>query len=217
VATAAGVVVGALLATALAASGWHNREDEQPQVADPGVAARFLAAWTRSRSGTWAVDGRFERVTRAGRRLVADVHMAQRPPDRLVTGLGAVDGRRGDRRLACATDADGELRCREGAVVQPFAAEVAAEVALLRSYVEGVAAFYAVRQDGTCFVLRLSRQVLSPPYGERARFCFDRATGAPVRSEIERREARDRTIAVSVRQPTADDLDPEKWRAEQPN
>jgi hypothetical protein len=37
-------------------------------------------------------------------------------------------------------------------------------------------------------------------------------TGAPVRSEIERKEGRDRTVAISVRRrPTDADLDPERW------
>jgi hypothetical protein len=82
----------------------------------------------------------------------------------------------------------------------------------LATYVRGAGALYAVRDEGNCFRLRLRLRVLSPPYGERARFCFDPATGAPVRSEIEKREGVDRTVAISVRaRPTDDDLDPGKW------
>jgi hypothetical protein len=196
----------------LAASGWHDRHEHRADSESAAAAANFVAAWRRSRAGTWVVDATFERVTASGRRLAGQVHMAQRPPDRLVTGLGAVDGRRGDRRLACATDPGGALRCRDGAQVRPYAEEVDSEVATLRTYVHGPGAFYAVRQDGECFALRLSRQILSPPYGSRARFCFDRATGAPVRSQVTRREATDRTVAGAVRaRPSDVDLDPEKW------
>jgi hypothetical protein len=213
-ATAAGLVVGVIGAVVLSATDWPPAHADRgvPGRESAAAARRFIEAWRRSRTTSWVVDARFERVTAARRRLAAQVHMAQRPPDRLVTGLGAVDGRRGDRRLACAPDAEGVLRCREGPRVRPYDAEVDIEIRTLRSYVLGPGAFYAVREEGACFRLRLSRQLLSPPYGQRSRFCFDRATGAPVRSEVLRKEARDETVAVTVRgTPTEDDLDPEKW------
>ena len=215
-AAAAGALVGVVGCVGLAATGWP-KGDEEPRRPSPrpsaAAATQFLAAWERSRSGTWAVDARFARATAAGRTLTIDIHMAQRPPDRLITGLGTVNARRGGQRLACAPDADGAVHCRPGGPAPPYADEVADELRILDTYVNGPSAFYAVARDGDCFELRLRLRVLSPPYGERARFCFDRATGAPTRSEIDKVQARDRTVAVSVRQDVSDDdLDPEKWR-----
>jgi hypothetical protein len=213
-AAVAGAVVGAVASVALASSGWPGDDTAHAPLPRESAAAasRFLAAWERSRLGTWAVDARFERTTAAGRRLEVDVHMAQRPPDRLVTGLGSVNARRGSRRLACAANEDGVVACREADVLGPYADEVAGDMQVLRTYVNGSGGFYAVREDGACFLLRLRLRVLSPPYGVRARFCFDDATGAPIRSEIEKREATDRTVAVSVRGRVSDaDLDPVKW------
>ena len=218
-AAVAGAVVGAVASVALAASGWPADEagDIPPPRETAAAGSRLLAAWERSRVGTWVVDARFERVTATGRRLEVDVHMAQRPPDRLITGLGSVNARRGSHRLACASGEDGVVACREAEVLGPYADEVAADMRVLRAYVSGPSAFYAVREEAGCFRLRLRLRVLSPPYGERAQFCFDSVTGAPTRSEIVRREARDRTVAVSVRSRVSDDdLDPAKWRAEQP-
>lgn len=216
VATVAGLVVGALAAAALAAAGIPRSDQHVITVAAPAeteaAARRFVAAWERSRRGTWVVEASFARVTSTGRRLETSIHMAQRPPDRLVTGLGTIDSRRGGERLACAADAQEMVRCRSGGPARPYDAEVEDDLDILRGYVDAERGFYGVLQEGACFRLRLRRSVLSPPYGQRARFCFDPATGAPVRSEVDKREARDRTVAVSIRaRPTDADLDPEKW------
>lgn len=207
----AGAVIGALGVAALVAADWPpTAEGPPPETA--AAARRFVDAWRRSRESTWVLDGRFERVTTAGKRLATDVHIAQRPPDRVVTGLGTIDARVGDSRLACAPDDAGQVHCRRAGVARPYAEDVADVVRNLRSYVLGPGRFYAVSEDGRwCFRVRLIRRVLSPPYGEHARFCFDPATGAPVLSEIARTEGRDRTVAIRVKAaPTAADLDPEK-------
>ena len=214
-ATAAGVVVGVLAVVALAAAGWpaHDEDGAAGGAGETTSAARhFVARWRASRLGTWVVEAEFERVMADGRRLRTDVHMAQRPPDRLITGLGTLDARRGDERTACGSDAAGVSVCRSGQVARPYEAEVEDDIDLLRGYVLGRSSFYGVRQEGDCFVLRLRRRVLTPPYGERARFCFDPATDAPVLAEVRRKEATDRTLAVEVRSAPADaDLDPERW------
>jgi hypothetical protein len=142
---------------------------------------------------------RFERRTTAGRSLVSEVRIAQRPPDRLATGLGSIDARRDGRRLACATGADGKLRCRDGGPAPPYGQEVDAEVALLRGYFSGPNPLYRVRAGGGCYALDLLVSMPAPPYGRRARFCFDPATGAPVVSVVVRAEATDRQQAVEVR------------------
>ena len=215
VAAIAGGLIGVLAAVGLAMAGWPDHEASDPggaAGATPAAARRFVVEWRRSRLGTWVVEARFERVTAAGRRIEAAVHMAQRPPDRLVTGLGTIDARRGGERLACSSDEAGQLVCRDGGPARPYEAEVEDDIDVLREYVLGPSSFYAVRQHGDCFTLRLRRPVLSPPYGRRARFCFDPATGAPVRADVERREAVDHTVAVEVRSdPTDADLDPERW------
>jgi hypothetical protein len=210
---AVGLVVGAVAAAGLAATGWPGRRHARPShVIAPDAAQPFLDAWRRSRTGTWAVDGRFERVTSAGKRLAAAIHLAQRPPDRLVTGLGSIAARRGERRLACSPSEDGALHCRDGGPAPPYEQEVAEDLRVLATYVIGQGALYNVRADNGCFALRLRARYLTPPYGDRARFCFDGPTGAPVRSEIQRPEARDLTVADQVRaQPTEADLDPERW------
>lgn len=213
-AAAAGALVGVVACIGLATAGWpaHDEQPAAPLRASAAAASQFLSEWERSRLGTWVVDARFDRVTAAGRTLAIDIHMAQRPPDRLVTGLGTVNARRGGQRLACAPDAEGEVHCRAGGPAPPYADEVTDELRILATYVRGPQAFYAVAREGDCFRLRLRQRVLSPPYGERARFCFDPDTGAPTRTEITRVQARDRTIATSVRSTVSDeDLEPEKW------
>jgi hypothetical protein len=213
-AAVAGAAVGAVASVGLSIAGWPAHDERPAPVPRESAAAasRFLAMWERSRLSTWVVDARFDRVTAGGRTLTVDVHMAQRPPDRLISGLGAVNARRHGQRLACAPDAEGLVHCRPGGPAPPYEEEVADELRILRTYVLGPGAFYAVREEGDCFRLRLRLRVLSPPYGERARFCFDEATAAPVRSEVEKVQARDRTVAISVRaQVSDDDLEPEKW------
>ena len=207
----AGFLVGVVGVAALAGAGVPRREEPAAPTPreSPAAADAFLAAWRRSRLGTWVVDSRFERRTAAGAHLTAEVHMAQRPPDRLVVGLGTVMGRRDGRRLVCHAGDSAVLTCRDGGTAPPYAAEVAEELGNLRGYV-GPVGFYAVaREAGGCFRLRLRAGVLSPPYGQLARFCFDPGTGAPVRTEIERIEGVDRTVAVRVDPtPTSADLDP---------
>ena len=50
-----------------------------------------------------------------------------------------------------------------------------------------------------CFRLDLAIALPSPPYGDHALFCFDRPTGAPALTEIQRPEATDQTIAREIR------------------
>ena len=58
-----------------------------------------------------------------------------------------------------------------------------------------------------CFRLDLALAIPSPPYGNHALFCFNRANLAPSLTVIERDEATDRTEATAIRTTvTADDL-----------
>jgi hypothetical protein len=54
------------------------------------------------------------------------------------------------------------------------------------------------RTGAACYELRLRVRFLAPPFGRRATFCFDEATGAPTLREIDRPEGRDRQEAVAV-------------------
>ena len=169
----------------VAASG-RDREPAPPADAAPA----FLRVWRRSLTGTWVVEQRFDRVLANGRRLSSTVHRAQRPPESLV----------------CSA-ATGKQRTCEPPLTTPFDARVARDMALLRGYVTGRTRLYAVTAgDSGCFRLRLVASVLTPPYGRRATFCFDAATGAPLRSEVRRDEGIDRITAVKVGVPTDADL-----------
>ena len=172
----------------------------------PRAARAFIAAWDRSRHGTFVVESRFERVLTDGRRFTGDTFLAQRPPDRLVVGLGPVEGRVDGRGIDCATEPSGGLRCFPGAPVGDYEDDVAGEIRLLRSYVEGERPLYAASWDGEdCFALVLVLDVPAAPYGTSARFCFDPATGAQVVLEVRRPEGRDLTDAISVRGTVRDD------------
>ena len=187
----------------------HRRSASAPSpAAQRRSADRFLAAWRRSLEGTWAIDATFER--RAGtRRLSFEVHQAQRPPDRLRVAGATVEGRVGGRTVGCTTDASGQRSCRDGGPAPPYDDDVRSQVDTLATYFAGPAPLYRAEvSGGTCFGLVLQRAILSPPYGERARFCFDRATGAPTLSEVHKRGSVDVTRAVAVRVPTAADLTP---------
>ena len=176
---------------------------------DPAAPPAFLAAWERSRTGTYLVEGAYTQE-RAGAVVMDGLsRTVQRPPDRLVAQFGAVDGRLGGEVVGCAPTPDEEsVVCRSGGPAPPYAEEVAGEMARLRSYVEGDPPLYRVDQeaDGSCFVLTLARTIPAPPYGEVARFCFDPDTGAPVRQEVTRGDVVDRTVASTVRAPTDADL-----------
>jgi hypothetical protein len=123
--------------------------------------------------------------------------------------LGAVVGRVDGRVVNCATGSTGVFRCGPGTPAPDYESEVEREVVILRSYFEAPLSLYSLRVEGACFALRLERRYPSPPYGERARFCFDAETGAPVRQEIARPEGSDAQTAVEVRAHVDDaDLQP---------
>jgi hypothetical protein len=206
-------LVGSLLAGGLVTRDVVSRgDDERPpaglttRVVD---RAEFLGAWARSRRGTWVVRLAFTRRTVAGGQLDDEMRIAQRPPDRLVVGpLGAVTGRLGGSTVNCGLGATGVLRCGRGTPAPPYAEEVRGEVDALRSYLVGTSPLYRLQREGRCFVLSLRYRYPSPPYGDRARFCFDAATGAPTRREVYRPEGTDIQRAVEIRtRVVADDLE----------
>lgn len=179
----------------------------------PAAVDAFLATWRQSRSATFVVDSAFTRTLPDGNRLEQIVHVVQRPPDdRLTIGFGSIAGRLGGKVVRCASAPDGSSRCVTGEAAPAYGAEVDGEIAGLEGYLRGDRPLYTVIEfsdaPGRCFRLDLALALPSPPYGNHALFCFDRATQAPSLTVIERDEATDRTQASSIRSTvTADDLE----------
>ena len=216
----AGAVVGAVVVGVLAVNDFAFDEELTPATTSESqeAADAFLAAWERKLRGTWVARSEFTRTTATRQTLSGEVHEAQRPPDRVRRGLGSVDARIDGRRLACAPTETGEVQCRDGGPAPPYEDEVASELGLLRGYVMGRARLYAVSaESSTCFRLRLVQRMLAPPYGAVARFCFQAATGAPLRAEIRRNGTLDVTRALEVgADPTPADLAPEESGRREP-
>jgi hypothetical protein len=194
--TAGGLLCGGLVAL-LVVSTWT---DEPEVTTGPDAAAEFVAAWERSLVGTYFVASDFRRVTPNGE-LEGRHEVAQRPPDVVRRQFGALDGRIGDHPIVCSSDPDGRVSCSRGsAELPPYEEEVADQVAAWHNYFTGDHPIYRVETTGDgCFDLRLSLLIAVPPYGERARFCFDEATGAVIYTEVRRDEGTDVLEAVQVR------------------
>jgi len=186
-------------ATAAVAATWSRGEPTRSTPhAPPDAGATYIADWRRSQLGTWKVVLRWDR-TAGGSQLEDEIHIAQRPPDRLTEALGSVDAQRGDRRLACAAGADGHLRCRDAGAAPPYTQDVAAGEAVLRQQLVGPQRLYDVAATSAhCYEFRLRVTYPAPPFGRHARFCFDAETGAPTLRDIDRAEGRDVQEAVSV-------------------
>jgi len=212
----AAIVGGLVLVGAVAAVIDRPDRDDAPPAStapptsapDPAAVAAFLAAWERSRTAPFVLEADYRQERGGVVVQEGPQRTVQRPPDRLVEQFGSIDGRLGSRRVGCAPGPTGALACRWGSDAPPFDDEVATELRRLRGYVEGDRPLYRVTADadGACFDLALALRFPVPPYGERARFCFDAATGAPVHQEVVRGDVVDRTVARSVRVPTAADL-----------
>jgi hypothetical protein len=170
-------------------------------------AQALVDAWQRSRTGTWVVEAHY--TLQRGGAVVSEGEQAtaQRPPDRLVRQFGSTQGTVAGRAVACATGPDDRLACRDGGPAPDYGQDVAREVANLAALVQGQGAAYAVAaQEGGCYALDLLRTLSQPPYGRHARFCFDPATGAPVRQEVDHEGEVELTVATDVRAPTDADF-----------
>ncbi len=203
---------GALAAGALIASGVLDDESTGPaapseEATDPADGERapqaedadaFLAAYERSRLGTFVVESTLERTFAGGTGFTAETSVAQDPPDRLERSLGSVTARRGSDVTRCRLTEVGRYRCTTGRAERSYRGLVADEVEALATYLEGDLPLYSVTTDGECFDLAQVRPLPAPPYGTAARFCFDEETGALTLLRIERDEAVDVTEATSV-------------------
>ena len=201
----AGAVVG-LVATLLLARAL-GPEDHDPAPPQPSAAAAeaFLDGWARHRTETYVAEGTFTRTLDGQTALQSAVRTAQRPPDRLEVQPGSATGRRDGRRIACAAEEDGSLSCRTGETVGPYEDAVEREVTILREQVLGPRRLYDVTAEDGCFTLDLVAAFPAAPYGSRARFCFDDATGALRSSRVERGRAVDSIEVNTIRTSVTDE------------
>lgn len=194
VALISALVVAAVLAV-LPSEGGSDGGDREAAVEG------FLAAYERSRSATFVVEQRFTRTVPGRGELAYPRRLVQRPPgDRIVVGGGSAEGRLDGQVLRCSAVPGATARCSEGPSAGDYDEEVAAELAELRRLVTGDDPVYEVRAgEPGCWAVGLRLRVLTPPYGDRAGFCFDAATGAPTRLEIHRDGTVDLVEAIEVR------------------
>jgi len=208
---AVGLVVGLSLGTVAA---WALGDRAEPPLApsdtvaplpelpeeSPELAAEFLEAWERSRAATYVAVTDWHRRTTAGAELRQTRVVAQRPPDRVLRSGGSLSGTAGGVRYTCDelplddVPPDEAIACQAlpDSAAEPFDERVAREVDLMWRHLEGTYPLYRVsRDDEGCYVLRLARTMLAPPYGARSTFCFDEESGAVARFRIERAEGTD--------------------------
>ncbi|MEZ5144430.1 MAG: hypothetical protein R2726_18240 [Acidimicrobiales bacterium] len=198
----AGVVVGGAVVVALVATGVLRL----PPRPEGDARDQFVAAYERSRHGTYVVESQFERRMDTGAVLTSAQRLAQRPPDRVVRQFGGIDGVLQGRAVVCSTGPDGSFGCRRGDAPRDFDAEVRQEVDNVRGYVTPPAPIYRVAKEADgCFALTQVIVYASPPFGSSARFCFDDATGAPTTVERRLDNATERLEATEVRTTVTDD------------
>jgi hypothetical protein len=183
-----------------------------PAVAEPVLREQFLQAYERSRRATWYITYDFSRRLRNGGRLDLEQVALNRPPDYIRAGLGGLNGVVGGREVVCDLVDDREICApREQAV--PFEDALVAELSELSDVVQPPAKWYAVEggdetrvagEAARCFTLRRVVNVPSPPYGDKAEYCFATADGAPLLNRVERREGTDQREARTVSRQVSD-------------
>jgi hypothetical protein len=152
----------------------------------------FLAAWERSRRGTFVVRSTFERRQPDGAVLSSPTELVQRPPDRLLRRFGGVSGEIGGRPVTCTSDT-GDVHCAPAADggAGSYDEGVRRELDEFRDWFRppapGARPRYRVVRDADagCFDLVLAVANAEAPYGTDARLCFDGPTGAL--ASVERR------------------------------
>lgn len=184
-----------------------------PATPEPVLRQQLLNAYERSRRATWLITYDFTRRLANGASLDLSVIELNRPPDRLVAGQGGLSGRVGGRRVTCEL-IDGRSLCGPEGPSVPFEEVLTAEMAELVDVLQPPAKWYAVEggaertvagEAARCFTLRRVAAVFSPPYGERAEFCFAETDGVPLLNRIERREGTDQRRAREVSRRVADE------------
>lgn len=207
-------VVGAVtVAVLLVATAYATVDavDDSERGTTVAPADALVAAWERSRTGTYRATGTFEREAPDGRRLEVDVEVAQRPPARLLRQFGEVSGHRGDRTLECPAPLHGEaLECSLGPPGSPFDSVVAAEVRAFETLVTGSDPLYEVRRlDGACWRMTRTRNDPRSGFGLQADLCFHHDTGALRSVVVDHGEIEERTVYDEITdQVRAEHLEP---------
>jgi len=176
---------------------------------DPAAADDLVAAWERWRTATFVSIGTWTRTLddRPDEPLTGDVYVAQDPPRRLVTRLGAVVERQGDEVSACSPTEEDVISpaCLAGAGIG-YEELVIRELGLVRQYVSGDTRIYDIdRSDGGCFRAELIGAALSSPWGRWAEYCFDADTGALQSARVRRVSAIDTESAIQIRPDVTDE------------
>ena len=163
-------------------------------------AVSFLKAWDRFRNATFVVDLRYERrVTGIDEPLVGPGRIVQQPPVRVTLGFGGQSVMTGEGEHSYAGVGDGEA-CTAVNESDPYRVQVARELSAFSHLLSGTAPVYRVASTGSgCYSFTLYRAVGLPPYGDRALFCFDPASGAMTLYETVSAAGRDRVTATEVR------------------
>lgn len=150
--------------------------EERPPSSASDARTELLARWERSR----VVDVAYREVTTrqsGGRTTTEAVLVAQRPPDRVVTGGSSVSGVVGGRAVGCVVATDAPARCHDAG---PADANdmIDGELDRLRDATGGWQPAYRVSDlGGGCLRLRLVRETTRPTFGRRLDVCFDERTG----------------------------------------
>ncbi len=183
--------------------------DLPTEVNDEATVASFLTAWERFRLGVFVITSEFTRTLDDGSVLTAPRGLAQSPPVRVTSEFANASTSYVDGEVACTTDELGFFSCLEaGLDMEAYRAELQAEQIVLASYLSDSPPLYVIDQlDDGCFEFLIAQVMALPPYGSRALFCFDDATGALERQLVVRESATDEVRAIEIRTDvTAEDL-----------
>lgn len=215
------ILGAALVAGYVGLMGWTSWQtlhaddrDRGTPGADVTAGEQFAAAWKRSRTETYLATGVYERRSQVtGATVSSEDVVAQRPPRRLHRQLGGVAGRDDDRLVVCPApplgDEERPAPCQLGPPGgETYAQSVEREVDGVRTLTSGPRPVYRVgaRRPG-CFNLTLQRVEPRAPFGQRATFCFDEATGAVVSSTVHHEGGVVEVLSVAAIQDRVSDAD----------
>jgi len=148
---------------------------------NPAAAAALIDAWARWRTATVVTSGTWTRQLDAAEApLTGTVYLAQDPPNRVSIRLSAEVSRIEDQERFDRLNAN--------------------ELVLVGGYVTGESRIYNVEfGDPGCFVAQLNIWAPASPWGLRAEYCFDDASGALVSARVRRQSATDIEVITDIR------------------
>lgn len=174
----AGAVVGVLITALLLVTG---RIAAPLRFSDRDATDDFLAAWARSRTGTFVVDSEWKRVKPSGEAMVSASRLVQAPPNRVLRQIGGVVAELDGERVNCFTRPTGEYNCNDGFPLhRTFDEGVQQELSDLNDHFrKSDPGIYRVRTDEHgCFELVQTRPYPNPTFGRFGQVCFDEGSGA---------------------------------------